>query len=133
MQAGTCFQLLSPKFRQAMVLPRDHQKRLARAWDQTANLDMELVHAPVNAGGFLDRLVALHPLATASGRRWPGALGRPGQSVAVAAAVQRERARRPSARQLLGPKAQLAKGTAGLKPSWTHVKGERIAGGRRFR
>lgn len=126
-------QLLNPKVPvKRMVFHEITKEAIAKALDQTRELDMELVHAQ-ETRRILDRLVGytLSPLLWKK-VAWGLSAGRV-QSVAVRLLVQRERARRAfRSGSYWDLKAQLEQGSGRFEAKLTHLKGERIAGGSDF-
>ncbi|MCP9915064.1 type I DNA topoisomerase [Cyanobium sp. ATX 6F1] len=126
-------QLLNPKVPvKRMVFHEITKEAIAKALDQTRELDMELVHAQ-ETRRILDRLVGytLSPLLWKK-VAWGLSAGRV-QSVAVRLLVQRERARRAfRSGSYWDLKAQLEQGSGRFEAKLTHLLGERIAGGSDF-
>ncbi|MCP9848267.1 type I DNA topoisomerase [Cyanobium sp. Morenito 9A2] len=126
-------QLLNPKVPvKRMVFHEITKEAIAKALDQTRDLDMELVHAQ-ETRRILDRLVGytLSPLLWKK-VAWGLSAGRV-QSVAVRLLVQRERARRAfRSGSYWDLKAQLEQGGGRFEAKLTHLNGERIAGGADF-
>ncbi|MGB7565653.1 MAG: type I DNA topoisomerase [Prochlorococcaceae cyanobacterium] len=126
-------QLLNPKVPvKRMVFHEITKEAIAKALDQTRELDMELVHAQ-ETRRILDRLVGytLSPLLWKK-VAWGLSAGRV-QSVAVRLLVQRERARRAfRSGSYWDLKAQLEQGSGRFEAKLTHLKGERVAGGSDF-
>ncbi|MEC8688053.1 MAG: type I DNA topoisomerase [Cyanobacteriota bacterium] len=126
-------QLLSPKVPvKRMVFHEITKEAIAKALDQTRDLDMELVHAQ-ETRRILDRLVGytLSPLLWKK-VAWGLSAGRV-QSVAVRLLVQRERARRAfRSGSYWDLKAKLEQGGGSFDAKLTHVDGQRIANGNDF-
>ena len=126
-------QLLSPKVPvKRMVFHEITKEAIAKALDQTRDLDMELVHAQ-ETRRILDRLVGytLSPLLWKK-VAWGLSAGRV-QSVAVRLLVQRERARRAfRSGSYWDLKAKLEHGGGSFDAKLTHVDGQRIANGNDF-
>jgi len=126
-------QLLSPKVPvRRMVFHEITREAIARALDNTRELDMELVHAQ-ETRRILDRLVGytLSPLLWKK-VAWGLSAGRV-QSVAVRLLVQRERQRRAfRSGSYWDLKAALEQEGAPFEAKLTHLAGERIAGGSDF-
>ncbi len=126
-------QLLGPKVPvKRMVFHEITKEAIARALEQTRELDMELVHAQ-ETRRILDRLVGytLSPLLWKK-VAWGLSAGRV-QSVAVRLLVQRERARRAfRSGSYWDLKAALEQAGSGFEARLTHLKGEKIAGGSDF-
>ncbi len=126
-------QLLAPKVPvKRMVFHEITKDAIARALEQTRELDMELVHAQ-ETRRILDRLVGytLSPLLWKK-VAWGLSAGRV-QSVAVRLLVQRERARRAfRSGSYWDLKARLEQAGTGFDARLTHIGGERIAAGADF-
>ena len=126
-------QLLSPKVPvRRMVFHEITREAIARALDNTRELDMELVHAQ-ETRRILDRLVGytLSPLLWKK-VAWGLSAGRV-QSVAVRLLVQRERQRRAfRSGSYWDLKAALEQEGAPFEAKLTHLAGERVAGGSDF-
>ena len=126
-------QLLAPKVPvKRMVFHEITKEAIAKALDQTRDLDMELVHAQ-ETRRILDRLVGytLSPLLWKK-VAWGLSAGRV-QSVAVRLLVQRERARRAfRSGSYWDLKAQLEQPSGVFDAKLTHVAGKRVASGNDF-
>ena len=126
-------QLLAPKVPvKRMVFHEITKEAIAKALDQTRNLDMELVHAQ-ETRRILDRLVGytLSPLLWKK-VAWGLSAGRV-QSVAVRLLVQRERARRAfRSGSYWDLKAKLEQAGAVFEAKLSHVAGKRVASGNDF-
>ena len=126
-------QLLAPKVPvKRMVFHEITKEAIAKALDQTRDLDMELVHAQ-ETRRILDRLVGytLSPLLWKK-VAWGLSAGRV-QSVAVRLLVQRERARRAfRSGSYWDLKAKLEQAGAVFEAKLSHVAGKRVASGNDF-
>ncbi len=126
-------QLLAPKVPvKRMVFHEITKEAIAKALDQTRDLDMELVHAQ-ETRRILDRLVGytLSPLLWKK-VAWGLSAGRV-QSVAVRLLVQRERARRAfHSGSYWDLKAKLEIANSNFEAKLTHVDSQKIATGNDF-
>ena len=126
-------QLLAPKVPvKRMVFHEITKEAIAKALDETRDLDMELVHAQ-ETRRILDRLVGytLSPLLWKK-VAWGLSAGRV-QSVAVRLLVQRERARRAfRSGSYWDLKAKLEQAGAVFEAKLSHVAGKRVASGNDF-